>query len=110
MTSVFWFSRLKPGADAQAYERWVLETDYRLAQRVPCIEHYRVHRLIGAMGDEGRPPYDYIEILEVSDLDDYRDALGRDPALQQIVSEIAQFIEGVGGAWGETLAPLGKEP
>ncbi|HMK09930.1 MAG TPA: hypothetical protein VK449_12950 [Anaerolineales bacterium] len=109
MTSVFWFSRLKPGVDPQAYERWVRETDYRLARGLACLEHYRVHKLMGPMEGEGRPPYDYIEVLQVRDLDEYRDALRHDPALQQIVGEIGQFIEGVGGAWGESLAPLGKE-
>lgn len=110
MTSVFWFSKLKPGANPEAYERWVRETDYRLAEGIACVEHYRVHRLVGPMEGEGSPPYDYIEVLAVRDLDDYRKALAQDPAIQQILAEIGQFIVGVGGAWGEILAPLGKEP
>jgi len=109
VTSVFWFSRLKPGAEPAAYERWVQQTDYRLAEGIGCVLHYRVHKLAGPVEAEGRPPYDYIEVLQVSDLEEYREALKHHPALQQIVAEIGQFIDGVGSAWGTTITPLGKE-
>lgn len=75
MASVFWFSKLKAGAQAAAYERWVQETDYRLAQDIECVLHYRVHRLAGPVEGEGEAPYDYIEVLEVADIDAYRSAL-----------------------------------
>lgn len=109
MVSVFWFSKLKPGADRAAYEHWVQHTDYRLAQSIQSVSHYRVHRLVGPVEGEGSPPYDYIEVLQVSDLDEYRKAMAHHPALRQIVAEIGQFIEGVGGAWGTSIVPLGKE-
>jgi hypothetical protein len=109
MPSVFWFSKLKPGARADEYERWVQETDYRLAQQLTCLAHYRVHRLAGTVEGGGPPPYDYIEVLDVTDIDAYRAAMKNHPALLQIISEIGRYIEGVGGAWGETIVPLGKE-
>jgi hypothetical protein len=109
MGSVFWFSKLKPGAQAAAYERWVQETDYRLAQGIHCILHYRVHRIAGPVEGEGKSPYDYIEVLDVTDIDEYRSAMKHSPALAQIVTEIGQFIEGAGSAWGDPIAPLGKE-
>jgi hypothetical protein len=109
MASVFWFSKLKPGAQAEAYERWVQTTDYRLAQDLECVVHYRVHRIAGPVEAGGDSPYDYIEVLEVTDIDDYRDALKNHPAIQQIIAEIGQFIEGAGSAWGTPIAPLGKE-
>jgi hypothetical protein len=108
-TSVFWFSKLKPGAEAAAYEQWVRNTDYRLAQGIDCIEHYRVHKLTGLVEGEGKPPFDYIEVLKVRDLEAYRKALREDPAIRQIIDEIGQFVDGAGGAWGTTIEPLGKE-
>jgi REDY-like protein HapK len=109
MSSVFWFSKLKAGAEAQAYERWVQQTDYRLAQEITCILHYRVHRIAGLVDGQGRPPFDYIEVLEVTDIDEYRSAMNGHPAIRQIVAEIGEFIVGAGSAWGEPIAPLGKE-
>ena len=109
MPSVFWFSKLKPGVDPAAYEAWVRETDYRLAQGVPAIEHYRVHRVVASMEGDGRLPYDYIEVLLVRDLDAYRTAMTKDPGFQRIISEIGAFVESVGSATGTMIAPLGKE-
>ena len=110
MASVFWFSKLKPGVDPTVYERWVQQTDYRLAQGLAVIEHYRVHRVVGPMEGAGRLPYDYIEVLQVRDLDDYRTAMTQDPAFQRIIAEIGAFVDSVGSAWGTMIAPLGKEP
>jgi len=110
MTSVFWFSRLKAGADAAAYERWVQHTDYRLAQQIPSIVHYRVHRIAGPVDGNAPPPYDYIEVLEVTAIDEYRSDLTHHPAIQPILAEIGQFIEGAGSAWGEPIPHPGKEP
>jgi hypothetical protein len=109
MPSVFWFSNLRAGVDAAAYERWVQQTDYRLAQGVPCVRHYRVHRIAGPVDAGGRSPFDYIEVLEVTDIEAYRAALKDSPAIGQIIAEIGQFVDGVGSAWGTPIAPLGKE-
>jgi hypothetical protein len=109
MASVFWFSKLKAGAQAAAYERWVQETDYRLAQDIECVLHYRVHRVAGPVEGEGEAPYDYIEVLEVADIDAYRSALRDHPAIRKIIAEIGLFIEGAGSAWGDPIAPLGKD-
>ena len=109
MPSVFWFSKLKSGARAADYERWVQERDYHLAQELDCIVHYRVHRMAGPVEGEGPALYDYVEVLEVTDMDDYRAAMQDHPALKQIIAEIGRYIEGVGGAWGEPIVPLGKE-
>jgi hypothetical protein len=109
MPSVFWFSKLKLGVDPAAYEAWIRHTDYRLAQGLAVIEHYRVHRIVAPMEGGGRLPYDYIEVLQVRDLDDYRVAMTQDPAFQRIIAEIGAFVESVGSAWGTMIAPLGKE-
>jgi hypothetical protein len=109
MASVFWFSKLKAGAKAADYEAWVQHTDYRLAEEIASIAHYRVHRIVGTMDGEGPSPYDYIEVLEVTDIDEYRSAMANHPAIRQIVTEIGQFIDGAGSAWGSPIAPVGKE-
>lgn len=109
MPSVFWFSRLKAGVEAAAYERWVQQTDYRLAEGIECVEHYRVHRVAGPVEGEGEFLFDYIEVLEVTDIDAYRSALKHSPAIRQIIAEIGQYINGAGSAWGTPIAPLRKE-
>ena len=68
-----------------------------------------IHRVVGPMEGGGQLPYDYIEVLQVSDLEDYRTAMAQDPAIVRIIAEIGQFVESVGSAWGTMIAPLGKE-
>jgi len=109
MASVFWFSKLKAGVDPAAYESWVQQTDYRLAQGIDCIEHYRVHRIVGPVEGDARAVYDYIEVLQVRDIDAYRRAVKQDPAFERIIHEIGAFVDSVGSAWGTMIAPLGKE-
>lgn len=76
---VFILNRLHVSADPTEYERWVREVDYPVARALPAITSYEVYRLDGPLR-EGAVPYDYIEVVEVTDLDDYRADLGGLPA------------------------------
>jgi hypothetical protein len=102
MATVFWFSRLRPGVDADAYEEWVRTVDYAAARRIPSILSYRVYRINGpCLGD--MTPYDYVEVVEITDLEDYRRDIETHPAAQQIGAEIGQYIQSAGNAWGFPL-------
>lgn len=103
MPTVFWFSRLQPGIDPKDYERWVREVDYQQAKNIPSLISYRVYRAEGpCLGDEAMP-YDYIEVAEVTDLDDYRRDIAEHPAAQVIVAEIGRYVQSAGNVWGVRL-------
>ena len=79
-------NRLRQGASSADYERWVREVDYPTARALPPIASYVVAKMAATL--DGQPaPYDYIERVEITDLDDYRAALA-DPSM-------ATFAEGV---------------
>ncbi len=102
MPVVFWFSRLRPGVNAADYERWVREVDYRAAKDIPSIRSYRVHHINGpCLGDT--TPYDYVEVVEITDIDDYRRDIQQHPAAQKIAAEIGHYVESAGNAWGIPL-------
>jgi hypothetical protein len=103
MPTVFWFSRLKPGIMPEAYERWVREVDYAQALQISSIRAYTVHRIHGPAAGE-TAPYDYVEVVEVTDMDAYRRDIAGHPAAARIVAEIGQYVESVGSAWGEPVA------
>jgi hypothetical protein len=102
MAVVFWFSRLRSGVDAADYERWVREVDYRAAKDIPSIRSYRVHHINGPCLGE-TTPYDYVEVVEITDIDAYRTDIQHHPAAQTIAAEIGQYVESVGNAWGIPL-------
>jgi hypothetical protein len=102
MPFVFWFSRLRSGVNAAEYEQWVREVDYRAARNIPSITNYRVYHINGpCLGDAA--PYDYVEVVEITDIDAYRQDIEQHPAARVIAEEIGQFVESAGNAWGIPL-------
>jgi hypothetical protein len=77
-TRIFFLSRLAEGADAGEYERWVREIDLPVVRAIPTVIAYDVVRVDGPFRD-GEVPYDYIEVIEVSDLDLYKRQLEEIP-------------------------------
>ena len=90
-TRVFFFNRLVDGADGAEYERWVREVDYPKARAIPAIVSYEVVRVDGPLRDSG-VDYDYIEVVEVTDLDAYRADLAGLVGRDEFVAELRSFV------------------
>lgn len=74
MPTAFFLTKLKKGVKPKDYEKWVHEFDYPSAKRMKSIESYKVHRINGAF--RGDKIYDYVEVVKITDLDDYQKDLG----------------------------------
>ena len=107
MPIVFWFSRLQPGVRAPDYEKWVREVDYQAAKEIDTLIHYRVHRLEGPCLGDDVLPYDYIEIAEVTDLEDYRADLKNHPAALRVHAQISQYVASIGNIWTNLVEDAG---
>ncbi len=103
MPVVFWFSRLQPGVNPADYEQWVREVDYVRAREIPSLVNYRVHRINGPCLGETNLDYDYIEVAEITSLDDYRRDIEHHPAARLIGAEIGSYVQSAGNAWGVPL-------
>jgi hypothetical protein len=77
-TRVFFLSRLHAGVDPAEYEQWVRDVDLPVVRAIPSLVSYDVVRLDGAMRG-GEVPYDYIEMIEVDDLETYKRELEEIP-------------------------------
>jgi hypothetical protein len=64
-------SRLKPEAQQEVYKRWLKEFDYTDSRQLESVLSYRTYRIEGAFL-VGHKPYDYLKMIEVSSLIDYR--------------------------------------
>jgi hypothetical protein len=98
-TRVFFLNRLAEGVRGEEYEAWVRERDYPTARALPSIRSYDVVRLDGPLR-EGDVPYDYIEVVDVTDLDAYKKDLAELPGREEFVAELRGFI-------GEAIAVQG---
>jgi hypothetical protein len=99
---VFFLNRLREGADPASYERFVREVDYPFAHSLPTIRSYVVTRLDGLF-DGGAAPYDYLEVVEITDLDAYRASL--DPAASP---EVRRFVDQWSSFVAESLVVFGE--
>src|SRR6266511_2207840 len=88
---VFFLNRLRDGADPDEYEAWIRRVDYPVARAQGAITSYTVTRIDGTLSGEGASPYDYLEVIEITDLEAYR-ALGELPEFQQLLKEWSQFV------------------
>jgi hypothetical protein len=88
---VFFLNRLHQDADAEAYEGWIRRVDYPVARAQGAITSYTVTRIEGTLSGEGESPYDYLEVIEITDLEAYR-ALGDLPEFQQLLQEWSKYV------------------
>jgi hypothetical protein len=89
---VFFLNTLREGVDPYEYEDWIRRVDYPVARRQPAIESYVVTRLEGLVTGEGSPPYQYLEVIEVTSVDEYRAGLGNEE-LEALLREWSAYVE-----------------
>ena len=103
-TRVFFLNTLREGVDPRDYERFVREVDYPFAARLETISSYVVTRLEGAF-DGGPAPHDYLEVVEITDLDAYRKSLdpSTSPEVQAFFDQWSSFVESSIVVYGEVI-------
>jgi hypothetical protein len=99
---VFFLNRLRESADRAEYEAWIRRVDYPVARAQDAIRSYTVTRIDGTLTGEGESPYDYLEVIEISDLDAYR-ALGDLPEFRQLLEEWSGYVADAVLVHGEVI-------
>lgn len=101
MPVVFFLNKLRDGVSPEDYEQWVREVDYPVARALPQIRSYVVARIEGTL--DGQPsPFPYVERVEITDLDDYRNALANAEGMEDFFAQWSSFV-------GESIALHGTE-
>lgn len=86
---IFALFNLKPGVEREAYEQWARSVDIPTVNALGSIGGFRVFQATGLLGSEARAPYDYIEVIDVADMDQF----GRDVASEAMQAVAAAFNE-----------------
>lgn len=92
MKTVIVLFNLKPGATREDYERWARESDLPTVNALGSVDRFEVMKSAGLLIGEGKPPYEYIELIRIKDMD----AFGQDmssPAVQQGAARFQQFAD-----------------
>lgn len=74
---------LKPGVNPQDYEAWARGTDVPGANALSSVRNFTVHRATGLFGSDAKPPYQYIEIIDIT---------GMDPFVAEVTTEDFQKV------------------
>ncbi len=106
MGSAFFTYRLKPGVTHERYEKWIVEFDYPHVEKMTdVILSQRIYRLEGIIFGSGPSPYDYVELIEFTNLKDYLRTLRENTNAQAIAAEMPKYVEVVSNSYGEFIPP-----
>ena len=65
MNTVIVLYNLKPGTSPEEYERWAREQDLPTVNGLASVDAFEVLRSRGLLIGEGKPPYEYVEVMRV---------------------------------------------
>jgi hypothetical protein len=67
-TRIIALFNLKPGITVEAYEAWARGVDLPTVRRLPSIAGFEVFRTTGLLGSDAKPPYAYVETIDIADM------------------------------------------
>jgi len=100
---VFFLNTLRKDVDPTEYEDWIRLVDYPVARRQAAIESYVVTRLEGLIQGDGSLPYQYLEVIEVTSVDEYRAGLTGNEEMDALLREWSTYVESSVAVHGEVV-------
>lgn len=89
---IFALFNLKAGVSVEAYEAWARESDLPTVNALPSIESFRVFRTTGVLGSDAPPPFSYIEVLDVRDMERFGADVAT-TAMQEVAAAFQGMVE-----------------
>lgn len=83
---------LRDGVDPEAYEDWARGSDIPTVRALPSIAKFDVAAATGLLMGDGTPPYQYVEIIDVADMDRFGSDVATD-TMQKIAAEFQTFAD-----------------
>ena len=92
MTRIVVLFNLRDGVAAADYEAWARATDSPTVNGLTSVAAFTVHRSASLLLGEGAPPYQYVEIIDVDDMDGFGTEVGSE-TMQKVAAEFQQFAD-----------------
>ena len=92
MTRIVVLFNLKPDASVADYETWARTTDIPTVNDLASVANFTVYRAIGLLGSDAAPPYQYVEVIDVSDMPEFGVEVGSE-LMQKVASEFQGFAD-----------------
>ena len=91
-TKIVALFNLKPDISVADYEAWATQTDIPTVNGLGSVDEFAVFKSVGLLGSEDAPPYKYIEIIDVNDMDGFGADVGTD-AMQAVAAEFQAMAD-----------------
>lgn len=70
-TKIVALFNLKPGVSVADYENWAKTKDIPTVNGLQSVDEFAVFKSTGLLGTDDKPPYAYIETIDVNDMDKF---------------------------------------
>lgn len=92
MTTIIVLFNLKTDASITDYENWAKTTDIPTAGSLPSVDQFDVLKSQGLLMSEEQPPYQYIEILKINDMEQFGTDVSSE-TMQKIANQFQTFAD-----------------
>ena len=92
MTTLIVLFNLKKDVKSEAYEEWAKSTDLPVVRGLKSVDSFEVYRSQGLFGSDVAAPYQYVEVIEIVDLDKFGEEVATD-TMGRVASEFRAFAD-----------------
>jgi len=83
---------LRTDADAATYEQWAKTTDLPVVRALGGVSSFDVYRTSGLFGSNSPAPYNYVEVIEIADMQQFSSNLST-ATMRDIASQFQTFAD-----------------
>jgi hypothetical protein len=87
---IFVLFNLRPGVEKAVYLDWAKSTDLPIVRGLASISSFDVFEISGLLGADGSPPYQFIEVVDVKDMEQFGKDVAQD-VMQRVAAEFQSF-------------------
>jgi hypothetical protein len=92
MSTLIVLFNLRSDADADAYENWAKTTDLPIVRGLSAVDSFEVYRNVSLFGSDEAAPYQYVEIIEINNLERFGEEVSAD-TMRKVAGEFQTFAD-----------------
>lgn len=90
-TKIVALFNLKPETSVADYEAWAKATDLPTVNGLKSVDSFEVFKSVALLGTDAKPPYQYVEIIDVNDMDTFGGEVSTE-TMQKVAAEFQGMV------------------
>lgn len=91
-TRIIALFNLKAGVSVADYEAWAKATDIPTVNGLTSVDSFEVFKSVGLLGSDDTPPYGYVEVIDVNDMDTFGGEVSSE-TMQKVAGEFQAMAD-----------------